>query len=68
MTLERVHERQTTVGGKQFTVWADYIMRGMFAEDESGEVKQIHGSGYLSNELSIRKAIAYAWQLKSFRK
>jgi hypothetical protein len=55
-------------GTRTFKVYADYIMRGMYAEDENGTVKCIKGSGYLNNELSIRKAIANAFGLESFRK
>ena len=57
-----------TVQGKEYKVWSDYIKRGTFAEDENGTVKCIKGSGYLSNELSIRKAIACCFGLSSFRK
>ena len=60
--------KKTTVAGKTFTVWADYILRGMIAEDEEGNTKRIHSSGYLSNELTIRKAIAAAFGLPTFRK
>lgn len=55
-------------GTRVFKVWSDFIQRGMFAEDENGTVKQIKSSGYLSNELSIRKAISNAFDLESFRK
>jgi hypothetical protein len=57
-----------TVQGKTYKVWADYIMRCMYAQNEAGETKRIHGSGYLSNDLTIRKAIRYAYGLDSFRK
>ena len=59
---------KTIVAGKTFKVWADYIIRGMLAEDESGNVKKIHGSGYLNNDLTIRKAIANSFGLTTFRK
>jgi hypothetical protein len=59
---------KTTVAGKAFTVWADYIARGMYAEDEHGNVKRIYGSGYLSNDLTVRKAIASSFGLPTFRK
>lgn len=55
-------------GTRTFKVWADFIQRGMFAEDENGTVKMIHSSGYLNNELTIRKAIANTFGLESFRK
>ena len=60
--------RTITVNGKTYRVWADYIIRGMCAEDENGNIKKIHGNGYLSNELSIRKAIAASFGLPTFRK
>jgi hypothetical protein len=60
--------RKVTVAGKTFTVWADYIIRGMCAEDERGNIKKICGGGYMSNDLTIRKAIAAAWNLPTFRK
>lgn len=60
--------RTTTVDGKKFTIWADYIIRGMCAEDEQGNIKKIHGNGYLNNDLAIRKAIAAAYGLRTFRK
>lgn len=49
-------------------VWADYIMRAMYAQDEAGEVRMIRGSGYLNKDLSIRKAIANSFRLETFRK
>lgn len=56
------------VAGKLYKVWGDIIARAMFAEDEEGTVKRIHGSGYLNNDLTIRKAISYAFNLSTFRK
>ena len=60
--------RTTTVEGRKYTVWADYAIRGMCAEDDRGNIKKIHGNGYLNNDLTIRKAIAAAYGLKTFRK
>lgn len=61
--------RKATVCGKTFTVYSDFIARGTFATDEvTSETKCIRSSGYLSNELSVRKAIAIAFHLDSFRK
>lgn len=62
------HIRTTTVGGKKYNVWSDFIARGTFAENEDGEIKQISYSGYIFNDLTVRKAIAIAWHLDSFRK
>lgn len=58
----------TTVCGKTYTVWADYIKRGTYAADENGNEKRICGGGYISKDLTIRKAIAAAFGLASFRK
>ena len=68
MTLEHANEAKTTVQGQTYTYWADFIRRGMYAQNESGEVREIKGSGYLNNDLTIRKAIAAAFGLTSFRK
>ena len=57
-----------TVAGQQFKVWSDFIKRGTFAEAEDGTVKQISGSGYISNDLTIRKEIAIRFQLRTFRR
>lgn len=60
---------QTTVNGKKFTHWADYIDRATWAKDEeTGEEKKISSSGYISNDLTVRKAIASAFHLPTFRK
>lgn len=60
--------KTTTVQGKTYKVWSDFIMRATYAEDENGTVKAIRCNGYLSNDLSIRKAIALVFHLGSFRK
>ena len=60
--------RTTTVNGKQYKVWSDFIKRGTFAESESGEVKMISGSGYIHKDLTVRKAIALVFGLDTFRK
>lgn len=61
--------KQTTVSGKKFNYWADIIERAEIAEDiETGEVKAIRYNGYLSNDLSVRKAIAMTFGLPTFRK
>lgn len=56
------------VAGKQYKVWSDFIARATFAEDENGEVKKLCGSGYIHNDLTVRKAIAQRYGLKTFRK
>ncbi len=60
--------KNITVGSKVYKVWSDFIMRSTYAENENGEIKCIKSSGYLSNELSIRKAIAIVFGLSSFRR
>lgn len=59
----------TTVQGTTYEHYADFIKRGTFARNnETGEVKQISYHGYISNDLTVRKAIASAFNLDSFRK
>jgi len=59
----------TTVCGIEFEVWSDYIASGTFARNtETGEQKQISGSGYIRNDLTIRKEIAAHFGLPTFRK
>ena len=60
--------RTTTVAGKTYKVWSDFNARGTFAEDENGVVKKIYGSGYIHNDLTVRKHISYAFQTGTFRK
>ena len=64
----KTNTKTTTVAGKTYTVWSDYIKRGTFAADENGTEKRIAGGSYLNNDLTIRKAIAAAFGLKTFRK
>lgn len=58
----------TTVEGNVYRYWSDFIRRGSFAEDEEGNRKQIKGSGYITKDLTARKAIACVFGHKSFRK
>lgn len=58
----------TTVQKQTYKVWSDYIKRGTFAENEKGEVKMISAGGYIHKDLTVRKAIANAFGLDSFRK
>ena len=57
-----------TVAGKTFVFWNDYIARGTFAQDENGEKRKIHGNGYILKDLTVRKAIAATFGLRTFRK
>lgn len=60
--------RTTTVAGKQYSVWSDFIARATFAENEDGVVKAIRSGGYIHNDLTVRKAIANSFGLSTFRK
>lgn len=60
--------KTTTVAGKTYKVWSDFIQRATFAENEDGEAKKICDGGYISNDLTIRKAISYAFKTGTFRK
>lgn len=60
--------KTTTVQGKVYKVWSDFKMRATYSENEAGEVKMLAGGTYLSNDLTIRKAIATVYGLETFRK
>lgn len=57
-----------TVQGKTYEVWSDFIQRATYAKSEAGDIRRLCGSGYIHNDLTIRKAIACRYGLKSFRK
>ena len=62
-----IHETQ--VAGIKFTYVGDFVKRATIATNTvTGETKAISESGYLSNDLSVRKAISYVFGLKTFRK
>lgn len=59
----------TTVNGTEYTYWADFIVRGTFAKNmKTGETKKIYGGGYIHNDLTVRKNIAWAFGEETFRK
>ena len=59
----------TTVAGINFAIYADITKRGMVAVNETtGEEKIIIRSGYATKDLTIRKAVASAFSLSTFRK
>lgn len=61
--------KTTTVEGTTYEVWGDFISRGTMAKNtDTGEIKQISWSGYISNDLRIRKEIANSFGHNSFRK
>ena len=58
-----------TVQGRKYEVWGDIISRATYAQDiETGKTKRIYGGGYITKDLTIRKAIANSFGLTSFRK
>lgn len=59
----------TSIKGVKYTYWADFIERATYAKnEETNENKIIKSSGYIKNDLSVRKAIAVVFDLDSFRK
>lgn len=60
--------RTTTVQGQTYEVWSSYIDRCTYAKNASGEIKKLSASGYIHKDLTVRKAIAAAFGLNSFRK
>ena len=58
----------TQVAGIEFSIFSDFALRGMTAKNNAtGEVRIIKRSGYLTTDLSIRKAVAAAFDLTTFR-
>lgn len=63
------HEHETIVQGVKYLYCSDFNMRATYAMNiESGEIKKISSNGYINNDLTVRKAIANIFGLKSFRK
>lgn len=61
--------KTTSIKGVVYEVWSDFIARSTFAKNtETGEVKAISSSGYISKDLTVRKAIAAVFHLSTFRK
>lgn len=67
-SYQKINVREAQVAGQKFTVWSDFIARATFAENSEGVMKAIRTSGYIHNELTVRKAIATAFALPTFRK
>lgn len=67
--FDHADECETTVQGVRYLVWADFMLRGMRAQNtETGEIRVIKRGGYITKDLTARKAIAAAFNLSSFRK
>lgn len=60
--------KETTVNGKKYIFYPDFNKRCMYAEDEEGNKKVIYSGGYISNDLSVRKAIASVFGLPTSRR
>ena len=60
--------KTATVAGKTYKVWSDFIQRATYAQNEDGITKRIYGGGYITKDLTVRKAICYAFQTGTFRK
>lgn len=60
--------RTTTVQGQAYEVWSDYCDRCTYAKNAEGVTKAISSSGYVHNDLTVRKAIAVYFGHSSFRK
>lgn len=60
--------RTTTVQGAIYEVWSDYFNRCTYAKNADGVTKAISNSGYIHNDLTVRKAIACVFGHSSFRK
>lgn len=69
-SYEHANESVTTVGGVEFLVWDNYMTRQTVAQrnEMPFEVRTIKYSGYISNDLTARKAIQSAFGLDTFRK
>lgn len=68
-SYEHCDECETTVRGVRYLVWGDQMLRGMRAQNtETGEARVIRRGGYISADLTARKAIAAAFGLDSFRR
>lgn len=60
--------RIAIVDGTVYKYWSDFFNRCTYAEREDGKRKKISESGYVHNDLTVRKAIAAAFGQGTFRK
>ncbi len=67
-SYNHANESIATVQGMGYLVWHDYERRQTVAENIDGVVKVLRYGGYITNDLTVRKAIASAYGLSSFRK
>ena len=65
----KITKGTATVAGINFAIFADIALRGMVAVNEAtGEERIIIRSGYATKDMTIRKAVASAFSLSTFRK
>lgn len=68
MTIIPTNASKVTVNGTDFLFWGDFIHRGTAAYNtETNETRWISEGGYIHKELTVRKAIAIAFNLPTFR-
>lgn len=66
--MEKLNVEIKMVNGNEYEVWANLILRGMFAKNiKTGETKQISFFGYMKKDLTIRKAVADVFHEPTFR-
>ena len=64
----KITKGTATVAGINFAIFADITQRGMIAVNKAtGEERIIIRSGYATKDLTIRKAVANAFSLPTFR-
>lgn len=69
MTKTQKATHETTVQGTRYEFWGEYRKSGTIARNvETGQEKQISFSGYISNDVTVRKAIARVFGHDSFKK
>jgi len=61
--IDRNGNKQVEVKGQTFTVFSSWMMRATYAEDANGVVKALSESGYVSNERTVKKRIAAAFEV-----
>ena len=65
----KIARGKAQVAGIEFSIFSDFAFRGMTAINQAtGEEKVIKRHGYVSTDLSIRKAVAAAFGLPTFQK
>lgn len=69
MDEDKINLQKTQVAGTVYIYWPDFIDRAMYAQNtDTREIRCIYRGGYISNDVTVRKAIACAFKLSTFRK